>query len=415
MKILRIIARLNVGGPAKHVVWLTERMQRRGHESLLVAGTVPEGEEDMSYFAEIHGAKPIYLREMSRELSPKDAVSLLKLYQIMRRERPDIVHTHTAKAGTVGRMAAFLYRWGTWRTLVGRPRQVRIVHTFHGHVLHGYYGGFKSGLFLVIERVLARFATDRIVVISKQQLEELNGKFRIGHRQKFELVPLGIDLAGFSDAAGRDLRDQLGISEDTLLVTYIGRLTEIKDVPLLLNAFRASTQTVGAPRMKLAIVGDGHLRPELEAIARQLKIDEEVTFVGNREDIAELISETDIVALTSKNEGTPLSLIEAMAAAKLVVATRVGGVVDLLGGTIEKHAGFEICERGIAVTSRSPDDFASALIFAAQNKELRQKISLAGRQFVQENYSIDRLEEDIARLYADLLEEDTASRVEGYA
>ena len=264
MKILRIIARLNIGGPAKHVVWLTERMQRRGHESILVAGTVPEGEEDMSYFAEQHGAKPIYLREMSRELSPKDAVSLWKLYQIMRRERPDIVHTHTAKAGTVGRMAALLYRWGTWRTLIGKPRTLCIVHTFHGHVLHGYYGGFKSWLFLVIERVLARFATDKIVVISPQQLEELSGTFMIAAREKFELVPLGIDLADFSEAAGRDLRDMLEVSDDTLLVMFVGRLTEIKDVPLLLRGFRASTRSRGGPRIKLVIVGDGHLRSELE-------------------------------------------------------------------------------------------------------------------------------------------------------
>ena len=138
-------------------------------------------------------------------------------------------------------------------------------------------------------------------------------------------------------------------------------------------------------------------------------------FLGNREDIAALIGETDIVVLSSKNEGTPLSLIEAMAAAKPIVATRVGGVVDLLGKTVEKLSGFDVCERGLAVTTRSSDDFASALVFAAQNREVRQKISLAGRQFVLENYSVDRLEEDIARLYADLLGEKRASRVEGYA
>src|SRR6476619_980979 len=120
MKILRIIARLNVGGPAKHVVWLTERMQRRGHESLLIAGSVPNGEEDMGYFADEHSVRPVYIRQMSRELSAKDATSLLKIYREIRRFRPDIIHTHTAKAGTVGRAAAFLYKWGTPAILIGK-------------------------------------------------------------------------------------------------------------------------------------------------------------------------------------------------------------------------------------------------------------------------------------------------------
>ena len=140
MKILRIIARLNVGGPARHVVWLTDAMREGEFETTLIAGTVPEGEEDMSYFAARHGVEPIYIKEMSRELSPKDAISLFKVYRTMLRERPDIVHTHTAKAGTVGRAAAFIYKWLTPGTLIGRPRKVRVVHTFHGHVFHSYYG-----------------------------------------------------------------------------------------------------------------------------------------------------------------------------------------------------------------------------------------------------------------------------------
>src|SRR5438445_13319455 len=132
MKILRIIARLNVGGPARHVVWLTKALNDSEFESTLVAGTVPEGEEDMSYFAAENGVEPIYITELSRELSPGDAVSLLKIYREMRRQRPDIIHTHTAKAGTVGRTAAFLYRWLGWRSLIGRPRGVKVVHTCHG-------------------------------------------------------------------------------------------------------------------------------------------------------------------------------------------------------------------------------------------------------------------------------------------
>ena len=166
MKIVRIIARLNVGGPARHVVFLTEALQDEEFQSKLIAGSVPDGEEDMSFFAAEHGVEPHYIPEMSRELSPKDIVSVIKIFNQIRRERPDIIHTHTAKAGTLGRVAAFLYRWLTWRTLLGRPRKINVVHTFHGHVFHSYYGRAKTALFLGIEKLLARFATQRIVVIS---------------------------------------------------------------------------------------------------------------------------------------------------------------------------------------------------------------------------------------------------------
>src|SRR5580765_5376916 len=169
MKILRIIARLNVGGPARHVVWLSKELQDAEFDSSLVAGTVPEGEEDMAYFAADAGVIPIYISELSRELSPRDAISLFKIYREMRAFEPDIIHTHTAKAGTVGRTAAFLYRWLTWRTLIGKPRRVKVVHTFHGHVFHSYYSPAKTRVFLFIERLLAKLATDRILVLSAQQ------------------------------------------------------------------------------------------------------------------------------------------------------------------------------------------------------------------------------------------------------
>src|SRR6185436_19966714 len=178
MKVLRIIARLNVGGPARHVVWLTEGLSR-DYETLLVAGVVPPGEDDMSYVAASAGIEPLILREMSREISLKDALTVWKLYRLMLRERPDIVHTHTAKAGTVGRVAGFLYRWMTPATLVGRPRRCRFVHTYHGHVFHSYYGPSKTRLLLAVEKCLARLGTDRIVVISGQQRHEINEVFRV--------------------------------------------------------------------------------------------------------------------------------------------------------------------------------------------------------------------------------------------
>src|SRR2546428_12882001 len=169
MKILRIIARLNVGGPARHVVWLTAGMKRDGYDTLLVAGVVPPGEDDMSYVAAQAGITPLIIPEMSREISLRDAITVWKLFRLMLRERPDLVHTHTAKAGTVGRVAGMMYRWLTPAALIGKPRSCRFVHTYHGHVFHSYYGRLKTRLFLTIERSLARLITDRIVVISHQQ------------------------------------------------------------------------------------------------------------------------------------------------------------------------------------------------------------------------------------------------------
>jgi len=155
-KIVRVIARLNVGGPAKHVIWLTKGLSSPQFESLLIAGTVPSGEDDMGYFATEMGVTPVFVPEMSREISLKDALTVWKLYRLFRREQPDIVHTHTAKAGTVGRLAGLLYRWLTLRAFLGQPRPCYFVHTYHGHIFHSYYGPAKTRLFLSIEKILAQ-------------------------------------------------------------------------------------------------------------------------------------------------------------------------------------------------------------------------------------------------------------------
>ena len=226
MNVLRMIARLNVGGPARHVLWLTKGLNNDRFRSRLIAGTVPPGEEDMAYLAEQLGVTPTYIREMSRELSPRDIISLFKVYRELRRFSPDVVHTHTAKAGTVGRVAAFAYKWFTPSVLVGRPRRVHVVHTFHGHVFHSYYGQAKTRLFLFIERTLARFATDKIIVISQQQLEEINGTFSVGSRDQFEVIQLGIDLDPF-----KKVPSPQPLSERGLIIAFVGRLTEIKNLP----------------------------------------------------------------------------------------------------------------------------------------------------------------------------------------
>ena len=405
MKILRIIARLNVGGPARHVVWLTEALQGDGFESKLIAGSVPDGEEDMSYFAAEHGVKPIYIREMSRELSVLDAVSLWKILCTIYRERPEIIHTHTAKAGTVGRTAAFIYKWFTPATLIGRPRRVKIVHTFHGHVFHSYYGRRKTQVFVLIEKILARLASDKIIVITPQQLNEIHSDIGVGRTEQFEVIPLGIDLGKF-DGAESDrnaFRCEFGIPDKTLLIGFVGRLTEIKNIPTLLKAATNYLRTEDAPDAKFIIIGDGHLRPELETQAQELK--DRIVFAGNRDDLGRVYAGLDILALTSLNEGTPLSVIEAMASRRAVIATTVGGVVDLLGNESEHMEGFSLYERGIGVPSGDPKAFAKGLIYLARNERLRFDLGSKGNQFVVNNYGKERLISDIRSLYHRLLEQ----------
>ena len=430
MKVLRIIARLNVGGPARHVAWLTAATQRAGIESLLVAGRVPVGEDDMTYFAIEQGVIPVIIPEMSREVSPKDVVTVWKLLRLMLSERPDIVHTHTAKAGTVGRLAGWLYRWLTPSALWGRPRPCFFVHTYHGHIFHSYYGRFRTRLFLTIERILARM-TDRVVVISQQQYQEIHIQYGVGRKGQFALIreglftiiPLGLDTQIFADWEQRRhaARKSLGLGETDLAVGIVGRLTEIKNHKFFLNVAARYKQSFGSPeatenekrRVLFVIIGDGQLRTSLEEQARALGLQDDVVFTGLRDDPESFYSGLDIVALTSLNEGTPLTLIEAMANARPIIATAVGGVVDLLG-TCDSEAGKEndattgqaaymICDRGISVKSNDMEAFCQGLKLLVARENLRREMGERGREFVQQRHSRERLVANVLALYEDLV------------
>jgi glycosyltransferase involved in cell wall biosynthesis len=412
MKVVRIIARLNVGGPARHVVWLEEGLRREGVESVLVTGVVPEGEDDMTYFAESRGVRPVVIPEMSREVSPKDAVTVWKLYRLLRRERPDIVHTHTAKAGTVGRAAGLLYRWLTPGTLAGRPRRVRFVHTYHGHIFHSYYGRLKTRLFLSIERLLARLVSDRIVVVSGQQLREIHEEFGVGRAGQFRVVPLGLELSQFDAWAERReaARARFGAGDEELLVGIVGRLTEVKNHEMFLEAaaiYLREHASAGPRRVRFLVVGDGHLRLTLEARAEDLGLGPDVVnFTGTLDDPENFYPALDVVALTSLNEGTPLTLIEAMANARAVIATAVGGVVDLLGETeaqLKRHESeWRLCERGVLVERGDARAFAHGLDYLIEHTGVREELGARGREFVARQYSLARLLSDIARLYSEL-------------
>jgi glycosyltransferase involved in cell wall biosynthesis len=392
-RIVRIIARLNVGGPAKHVVWLTNALQDPNYRSLLVTGSVPAGEEDMSYFAEEAGVKPFYIPEMSREISSNDVVTVWKIFRLLLRERPDIVHTHTAKAGTVGRVAGFFYRWLTPGTLIGRPRPCKFVHTYHGHVFHSYYGRGRTRMFLAVERLLARLVTDRLIVISEQQRAEIGNDFRVGRQGQIKIVPLGLDLQVFAGYATRRarFREELGVDDETVLVGIVGRLTEIKNHQMFLNSI-ARLPADERRRMRFVVIGDGSLRARLEEQARSLGLGGDVIFAGGRKDPEYFYPALDIVALTSRNEGTPLTLIEAMANARPIVATSVGGVVDLLGDG-----------RGICVPSGDEEAFAAALSRLAADRQLQKELGARGLEFVERVYPKERLIDDIKHLYQELM------------
>lgn len=422
MKIVRIIARLNVGGPARHVVWLTNGLRSEECETVLVAGVVPPGEDDMGYFAAEHGVEPLIIPQMSREISPKDALTVWKLYRLLKRERPDIVHTHTAKAGTVGRVAGLLYRYLTPATLIGRPRRCRFVHTYHGHIFHSYYGKFKTRVFLMIEKTLAQLATDRIIAISPQQRREIHEEFGVGRASQFTVIPLGLDTSVFANWPERRplLRDELKAQDEDILVGIVGRLTEVKNHSLFLRAAARLKEkfglTKGAGRVRFVIIGDGNLRTKLEDETRELGLNDDVLFLGTRNDPENFYAALDVVALTSLNEGTPLTLIEAMANARCCIATAVGGVVDLLGekrsastedngASSEEKNGWAICERGVRVRPKDVEAFSEALAHLINAPDLRNELGARGASFVQQHYSKDRLLTDVMNLYRELAQE----------
>jgi glycosyltransferase involved in cell wall biosynthesis len=412
VRVVRVSTRLNVGGPARHVAWVTAGLRGAGYDSVLVTGTVPPGEDDISAFARAQGVEPVVISEMSREISPRDAITVWKLYRLLVRLRPDILHTHAAKAGAVGRLAGLLYRWLTPAALLGRPRRCRLVHTYHGHVFHSYFGAWKTRFFLGVEKLLARLATDRIVVICPQQFRDIHERFKVGRAGQFAVIPLGLDLRLFASWPGRReiLRGELGAGEGEILVGIVGRLTEIKNHRLFLEAaalFKEKQGGCGPRRVRFVVIGDGHLRPRLEGQARESGLEKDVTFLGMREDPENFYPALDVVALTSLNEGTPLTLLEAMANARPVVATDVGGVVDLLGKPAAdqggRDLGYAVCERGVLVRPGDAAAFCHGLLRLTEGARLRERLGQNGRIFVEKNYSKERLVSDIADLYQELL------------
>ena len=376
VRVLRVITRLNVGGPAHQALLLTDRLRSEGFETLLVTGQVAPGEADMRDLFSVGDIPVIELAHLGRRIDAlSDARSVAALARIVARFRPHVVHTHMAKAGALGRAVAWLA--GT---------RV-IVHTFHGNVLRGYFGPFHSAAFAATERALARIST-RVLAISSQQRAEL-ARFHIGDPARVVQIPLGLDLAPFRSPAAGALRSELHV-RDVPLVGMVARLVPIKHVDLLLRAFAIVRASVDA---RLVIVGDGELRPELEKLSKGLGIDRETHFLGWRADLPAIYADLDVVALTSRNEGFPVSLIEAMTAGRAVVATNVGGVGDLVGS-----------DTGLLVPPDDAQKLAGAILSLLQDADRRRLLGKHAAARVYPEHDAATLVRRIANLYRDLLE-----------
>jgi glycosyltransferase involved in cell wall biosynthesis len=382
VKVLRIIGRLNVGGPAIHVVNLTAGLDRKRYSSLLVAGSENEAEGSMLDFASSRGVRPTVIPEMvtAFSLAPRDVKALLKLYTLMRQKRPDIVHTHTAKAGFLGRAAA---------RLAGVPI---VVHTFHGHVLHGYYGTMKNQLLRRIEKYLA-LVSDRLVTVSEQVRQDLVG-YGIAKAEKISVVPLGFDLDPFanSHAIKGEFRCEMGLSEEHKLIGIVGRLFPIKNHELFLKS--AALISAREPAARFVVVGDGVLRPAIENRAQELGIAERVIFTGWRRDLPRIFADLNILVVSSDNEGTPVSAIEAMASGCPVVATCVGGLPDLIQ---DQRTGYLVPPRDAVALSAS-------VLHLLNNQEVACDLAQNAMVAVRQRFTVQRLLYDIDHLYSELLE-----------
>jgi glycosyltransferase involved in cell wall biosynthesis len=386
IRIARVIARLNIGGPAQHTILLTAGMDRTRFATTLITGVVGPAEGDFMDAARTRGVNPIVIPELGRSIRPaRDLVALVKLVRLFRRLRPDIVHTHTAKAGTLGRLAAWI---------AGVPVKI---HTFHGHVLDGYFSPAVTRVFVGMERTLAR-VTDRLVTVSPRLRTELLA-MGIGRPEQVEVIPLGLDLERFGRASRNApaLRPSLGLGSGVPLLGIVGRLVPIKDHATLFQAM-ALLQPSNPPA-HLAVVGDGEERTWLEGLAGRLGLGQRIHFLGWRTDLETILKELDVVVCASKNEGTPVALIEAMAAGVPVLSTDVGGVADLVA-----HG-----ETGWLVRPGDPPAMARAINALLGDPPLRARLAAAGRVSALERHDAVHLISRVEQFYVAVVNEKLTS------
>lgn len=391
-KVLRILNRLNIGGPTFNAAYLSAYLPP-DYETLLMSGSLAQGEESSTHIVESLGIQPHYVPEMQREISPRvDVKAYYHIRRVMDGFHPDIVHTHAAKAGMLGRLAA-----------MNRHVPV-IVHTFHGHVFHSYFSPVKTQLFIQIERFMASIS-DTIIALSPLQAHELTEVFRICPPEKIRIIPNGFDLSGFTtdqEAKRIAFRSRYSIPDGTVAIGIVGRLAPIKNHALFIEAMATLKHNSRVPVVAV-VVGDGELRPETEQLCQSLGLristpevpqpGADVIFTSWIKDVSGPVAGMDIMALSSLNEGNPVALVEAQAGARPSVSTDVGGVRDTL---LPDQSGY-------VVRSADPLAFAAALQRLAEDPALRMQMGHTGRTWALQKFSYHRLVADMHGLYEELL------------
>lgn len=394
-KILRIHNRLIVGGPSHNVTLLTAYLSPE-FETRLLVGKKDPAEKDAAYIAQRLGLKPIEIAEMRRSILPfNDIIAYFKIKKIIREFKPDIVHTHASKSGAIGRLAA------------KSCNVPLIVHTFHGNVFHSYFNGFLTSLIIRIERFLAK-RTDAIVAISDSQRKELTDVYKIAPPEKIFTIPLGFNLEKFSvdqDAKKELFKNKYGFDKNDIVVGIIGRLVPVKNHEMFLEV-AALIKAHSNKNIRFVIIGDGQSRPLIEKKAAALnlsysyfvtnpKAKTDILVTSWETEIDEALAGIDIIVLTSHNEGTPVSLIEAQAAHKPVVSTNVGGIEDIV-----QHG-----ETGFITEAGDTAAFAQHIQTLIDAPQLREQMGKKGYENVIKRYSKQRLITDMKHLYLSFLEE----------
>jgi glycosyltransferase involved in cell wall biosynthesis len=392
IKVLRIINRFNLGGPTYNVAYLSKYLSS-DFETLLVGGAKDDTEESSDFIVKNLDLHPIIIEEMKREIDFKnDVAAYKKIKKIIREYQPHIVHTHASKAGTLGRLAA---------SACGVPI---IIHTFHGHIFHSYFGKLKTAFYKNIERYLAKKSTT-IIAISEKQKQELTAIHKICKAEKVEVIPLGFDLTKFQEnqeLKRKQFREKYNIADDEMAISIIGRLVPVKNHHLFLEGIKdVSGKTT--KKIRAFIIGDGEYRQEIESKAKELNIpftdatqsNEKtlLTFTSWIKEIDIALAGSDVVALTSFNEGTPVSLIEAQAANKAIVSTNVGGIENVV---IPNETAL-LCE------NNNVYEFSGQLLKVIENDSLRASMAAKGWIHVKEKFHYTRLVSDMEKLYKTLL------------
>ena len=378
-KVVRVITRLNIGGPTIHTLLLTREMAALDYRTVLVAGSCEPEDGDMSYL--LHAADAVHwVPELSRSVRPwRNLKALWRLWRLLRRERPAIVHTHTAMAGCLGRLAAMLS---------GTPI---IVHTFHGNSLNEYFSRFRAGVFRRVEQLLARF-TDALCVVSPQQATELSATFHVAPAHKFHVVPLGLEL---DDCFA--LRPPAGTGP--LTVGWFGRMVPVKNIALLAATIEMALER--SPDIRFVIAGDGPDRPALTSLLEWYG--RRMEWLGWQREILPAMARCDVLLQTSRNEGTPVALIQGMAAARPFVSTAVGGVVDMVSGSAERFTGGARWYANGVLVESDATALAGALEALGENRTLLSRMGLAGRAFASRQYRKETLVGNVDALYRELL------------